>query len=38
MALPVVFWGYRVAMSSALAVLHASALDAGQLAFQQVLT
>lgn len=35
--LPVVFWGYGVAMSMALAVLHATALDAGQLAFQQVL-
>lgn len=37
MALPVVFWGYGVAMSMALAILHATALDAGQLAFQQVL-
>lgn len=37
MALPVVFWGYGVATSMALAILHATALDAGQLAFQQML-
>jgi len=37
MSLPVVFWGYGVAVSMALAILHATALDAGQLAFQQVL-
>jgi len=37
MALPVVFWGYGVAASMVLAILHATALDAGQLAFQQVL-
>lgn len=37
MSLPTVFWGYGVAMSMALAMLHATALDAGQLAFQQVL-
>ncbi len=36
-ALPIVFWGSGVAMSMALAVLYANALDAGQLAFQQVL-
>ncbi|MDX5350010.1 MAG: hypothetical protein LPJ95_04790 [Paracoccaceae bacterium] len=37
MALPVVFWGYGVTMSLALAILHGTALEAGQLAFQQVL-
>lgn len=37
MSLPTVFWGYGVAMSMALAILHATALDAGQLAFQQAL-
>jgi len=37
MGLPVVFWGYGVATSLALAILHATALDAGQLAFQQAL-
>lgn len=37
MALRPVFWGYGVAMSMALAILHATALDAGQLAFQQAL-
>lgn len=37
MALPVVFWGYGVATSMALAILHATALDGGQLAFQQAL-
>lgn len=37
MALPVVFWGYGVATSLALAILHATALDAGQLTFQQLL-
>lgn len=37
MALPTVFWGFGVAMSMALAILHATALDAGQLAFQQAL-
>lgn len=36
-ALPVVFWGYGVATSGALAILHATALDAGQLVFQQLL-
>ena len=29
MSLPTVFWGYGVAMSMALAILHATALDAG---------
>ncbi len=37
MSLPVVFWGYGVATSVALAILHATALEAGQLLFQQVL-
>lgn len=37
MPLAVVFWGYGVATSMALVILHATALDAGQLAFQQVL-
>ena len=37
MALPVVFWGYGVATSMVLVILHGTALDAGQLAFQQVL-
>jgi hypothetical protein len=37
MALPVVFWGYGVTISLALAMLHGTALDAGQLVFQQVL-
>lgn len=37
MSLPTVFWGYGVAMSMALAILHATALDAGRLVFQQVL-
>lgn len=37
MALPVVFWGYGVAMCMVLAVLHAASLDADQLVFQQVL-
>lgn len=35
MALSIVFWGYGVAISMALAILYATALDAGQLAFQQ---
>jgi len=37
MALPVVFWGYGVATSMALAVMYVATLDAAQLAFQQVL-
>lgn len=37
MALPVVFWGYGVVTSMALVILHATALVAGQLVFQQVL-
>jgi hypothetical protein len=37
MALPVVFWGYGVAASLVFAILHATALDAGQLALQQSL-
>jgi len=37
MALPVVFWGYGVATSTVLAILHATALDAGQLDVQQAL-
>jgi len=37
MALPVVFWGYGVTTSVALAMLRATALNAGQLIFQQVL-
>jgi hypothetical protein len=36
-ALGVVFWGYGVATSMALAALHASALAAGQIALQQLL-
>ena len=36
-SLAVVFWGYGVAMSMALATLHATVLDAGQMAPQQVL-
>lgn len=36
-SLPVVFWGYGVATSLALATLHATALYAGQMVFQQVL-
>ena len=35
--LATVFWGYGVLASSALVVLHATALMLGQLAFQQVL-
>lgn len=37
MSLPVVFWEYGVAISTALATLQATALEAGQMAFQQVL-
>ncbi len=37
MPLPVVFWGYGVATSLVLGILHATALDAGQLFFQQAL-
>lgn len=37
MSLRVVFWGHGVAMSAALAILQATAIDAGQLVFQQVL-
>lgn len=37
MSLAVVFWGYGVATSLVLAILHATALAAGQLAFQQAL-
>ncbi len=37
MSLPVVFWGYGVAVSSVFGILHATALDLGQLAFQQTL-
>ena len=37
MSLTVVFWGYGVALSMVLAILHATALDAGQLVFQQIL-
>ncbi|WP_372840171.1 hypothetical protein [Phaeovulum sp.] len=37
MPLPVVFWGYGVGTSIVLAILHATALDAGQLLFQQAL-
>jgi len=37
MSLPVVFWGYGVATSMTLAILHATALEAGQLTLQQVL-
>jgi hypothetical protein len=37
MSLTTVFWGYGVAMSMTLAILHATALDEGQLALQQAL-
>lgn len=37
MPLARVFWGYGVAASAVLALLHATALDQGQLAFQQIL-
>ena len=37
MSLPVVFWGYGVATSLMIATLHASALDLGQLALQEIL-
>jgi hypothetical protein len=37
MALSSVFWGYGVGTSAVLAVLHATALDQGQLLFQQIL-
>jgi hypothetical protein len=37
MSLPVVFWGYGVAGSLAFAIFHATALDRGQLAVQQIL-
>ena len=37
MSLPIVFWGYGVATSLALAALHAKALVAEQIAIQQVL-
>lgn len=36
-SLPVVFWGYGVATSLAVAILHATALDLGQMALQQAL-
>jgi hypothetical protein len=36
-ALPVVFWGYGVITSAVLAILQATAIESGQLAFQQVL-
>ncbi len=36
-SLAVVFWGYGVAPSIVLAILHATALDAGQLVLQQIL-
>lgn len=37
MSLPIVFWGYGVTTSLGIAVLHATALDLGLLALQQVL-
>lgn len=37
MSLPVVFWGYGVAMSMALVILDTMALDAGEVIFHQVL-
>jgi hypothetical protein len=37
MPLPVVFWGYGVATSLGLALLHASALERGDVGVQQLL-
>lgn len=37
MSLPRVFWGYGVATSLTLAILHSTALDLGQMALQQAL-